>query len=176
MHATNRILSALLGLALLLGGLLVVLEMGLIASGREPLWLPLDRWYESLRSARLDGGAFVAAAAIAAIVGVLLLIVELRPWAPQQVRTDAHAGAPLWISRKSVERRVSAAAATAGVSGARSAVRGKPGRWNLRLRGVSWPERRDTVAAAVRTELDRLYAPPDIPVSLALRRPPGRVR
>jgi hypothetical protein len=175
-RTTNRILSALLGLALLVVGLAVVIEMVLIALGREPIVVPLDRWYESLRTVRLADRGFLAAAAVAALIGLVLVILELRPWAPQRVRTDVSLGTPLWINRRSVERRVDSASATAGVEHPHSRVRGKPGRWRLRLYGAAWPDQLDSVATAVRAELDRLHAPPDIAVSLALRRPSRRVR
>jgi hypothetical protein len=57
-----------------------------------------------------------------------------------------------------------------------SEVRGPAKRWRLNVRGVGPPERRDAVVLAVRAELDRLYAPGDLPVNVVLRRPRGRVR
>src|SRR5262245_38508075 len=176
MRTTNRILSALLGLVLIVVGLVVAIEMALIAAGRTPAVVPLDRWYRSLRSAALDNSWFVATAAVVAVVGLVLLVLELRPWPPQRVQTNAAAGTPLWISRRSVERRTEVAAATAGVDRAKSAVRGKPGRWRVNLRGVGWPERHDGIVEAVRSELDRLYAPSDIALNVSLRQPRGRVR
>ena len=176
MRTTNRILSAVLGLVLIVVGLTVVIEMALIAAGRNPAVMSLDRWHRSLRTVSLDDGRFLAVAIGLGLIGLVLLVVELRPWPPSQVQTNAAAGAPLSISRRSVQRRVETAAATAGVSRARSGVRGKPSHWRLKLRAVGWPDRRDAVTDAVRAELDRLYAPSDIPINLSLRRPQGRVR
>jgi len=172
MGTVNRLLSALLGLVLLVVGLATVVGMIVIASGRQPTFLPADRWYSWLRGTRFEDGRFLAIAAICALVGLILASLELRRWPPDRVQTVGAAGTPLWISRRSVERRVNAAAARAGVEDARSRVNGKPARWGLRLRGVAGPERRETVGGAIRAELDRLYAPPDVPVSVALRRPP----
>jgi hypothetical protein len=176
MRTTNRILSALLGLCLIVAGLAVAIEMALIAAGRSPVVLPLDRWYQSLRSVSLDDGRFLVIAVAVGLIGLVLLVAELRPWPPTRVQANAAAGAPLSISRRSVERRVETAATTAGVSRARSEVRGKPTRWRLKLRAVGWPDRRDAVTDAVRAELARLYAPSDVPINVSLRRPQGRVR
>jgi hypothetical protein len=172
MATVNRLLSALLGLLLLVVGLATVVGMIVIASGRQPTFFPADRWSSWLRSTRIEDGRFLVIAAICALVGLILVGFELRRWPPDRVQTVGAAGARLWISRRSVQRRVNAAAARAGVEHARSRVRGKPGRWGLRLRGVAGPERREMVGSAIRAELDRLCAPPDVPVSLALRRPP----
>ena len=176
MRTTNRILSALLGLVLIVVGLVVAIEMALIAAGRAPAVVPLDRWYRWLRSIALDNTWFLATAIGVAILGIILLVAELRPWPPQRVQTNAAAGQPMWIARRSVERRAEVAATTAGVGHPKSAVRGKPGRWRINVRGAAWPERRDDVASAVRAELDRLYAPSDVALNVSLRRPKGRVR
>jgi hypothetical protein len=176
MRTTNRIFSALLGLILIVVGLAVAIEMALIAAGRAPVVLPLDRWYRSLRSVSLDDSRFLAVAVAVGLIGLVLLVAELRPWPPSRVLTNAAAGAPLSIARRSVQRRVEAAAASAGVGRAKSEVRGKPSHWRLKLQAVGWPERRDAVTEAVRAELDRLYAPSDVPLNVSLRRPQGRVR
>jgi hypothetical protein len=175
MRTTNRILSALLGLVLLAVGLAVAIETALIAWGGRPAVVPVDRWYASLRGLRFADGPFLVTAAITALVGLLLVILQLRPWPPERVQTSAGESPPLSIARRSVEHRVELAAARAGVEHPASAVRGRPGRWRVRLRGVAWPDQRDAVMAAVRAELDRLYAPPDTPVSVTLRRPARRV-
>ena len=176
MRTTNRILSAVLGLVLIAVGLAVAIEMALIAAGRNPVVLPLDRWYRSLRSVSLDDGRFLAVCVGLGLFGLVILVAELRPWPPSQVQANTAAGAPMSISRRSVQRRVETAAATAGVSRARSEVRGKPNHWRLKLRAVGWPDRRDAVTEAVRAELDRLYAPSHVPIDVSLRRPQGRVR
>lgn len=175
MRTTNRILSALLGLVLLVVGLAVAIETALIAWGGRPAVVPVDRWYESLRQLRFADGPFLATAAITALVGLGLAILQLRPWPPERVQTSTEAGPALSIARRSVERRVESAASRAGVEHPASTVRGRPGRWRLRLRGVAWPEQRDAVMTAVRAELDRLHAPPDTPVTITLRRPARRV-
>jgi len=175
MQTTNRILSALLGLALVIVGLGVVFAMAVVAWGGKPA-LPLDRWYDGLRAVPLTDRGFLAIAALAALLGLVLVILELRPRPPSRLRTDAPTGTRLWIFRRSVERRVDSAAGAVGVAQPHATVRGRPGRWRLRLRGVAGPDQGETVLTAVRAELDRLHAPPDVAVSLALRRPPRRDR
>jgi hypothetical protein len=176
MGTINRIMSAALGLLLLMAGAAVAITMVVIATGRQPTFLALNRWYDWLRGTRLEDGRFLTIAAISALIGLVLTVLELRPWPPDRVLTGAATGTPVWISRRSLERRLDASAARAGVERAHSRVHGRPGRWRLRLRGVARPECHGMVGDSIRTELDRLYAPPDTPIRLALRRPPRRER
>jgi hypothetical protein len=174
MRTTNRVLSALLGLALVVAGLTIAIEMAVVAAGEPPALVPRDRWYDWLRTLRLENAQFLAISAIMALLGLVLLVLEVRPRRPDRVQMSASAGRQLWISRKSVERRVNAAAGAAGLHRAHATVRGRPAHWRLQVRGLARVDRRDAVLATVQTELDRLGAPPDVPVTLALRRPsPG---
>jgi hypothetical protein len=175
-RTANRIASGVLGLVLIALGILVVIEMARVALDRSPLVLPLDRWYRSLTSNRIDDGAFLAVAILVGLVGLTLLVLELRPWAPDRVRTGSSPDAPWWVSRRSVERRTATAAdEVGGVSHARSAVRGATDRWRLRLRAEGWPDQHGAVMEAVRSELARLNAPPDTTVNVSLRAPRRRV-
>ena len=176
MRVGNRIASALLGLALIAIGLVLTVDVWRIASDAAPLVLPLDEWYEFLTTTALSDSRFLVAAALVGLLGLALLILELRPWAPARVRAGAAPDAPWWVSRRSVERRTaSAAGEIRGVERVHSQVRGPAKRWRVTVRGEGLPERRDSVAQAVRAELDRLYAPSDLPITVVLRRPRGRV-
>ena len=115
MRTTNRILSALLGLVLLVAGLAVAIETALIAWGGRPAVIPADRWYASLRELRFADRPFLVTSAVVALVGLVLLILQLRPWPPERVQTSAGDSPPLSITRRSVEHRVELAAARAGV-------------------------------------------------------------
>jgi Family of unknown function (DUF6286) len=176
MRVGNRIASALLGLALIVIGLVLAVDVWRIASGSAPLVLPMDEWYEFLNTTTLSDSWFLAAAVLVGLLGLALLVLELRPWAPAHVRAGAAPDAPWWVSRRSVERRTaSAAKEIRGVERVHSQVRGPAKRWRVTVRGQGLPERRDAVVQAVREELDRLYAPGDLPVTVVLRRPRGRV-
>jgi hypothetical protein len=176
MRIANRILTGLLGLALVALGLSVVVDMARVASGREPVLLAVDGWYRWLTSVSWGDGRVLGIAILLGVVGLALLVFEVRPWPPDRVRVvRAGAGAPWWVSRRSVERRAAAAASETGVSHARAAVRGRANRWRLRVRADGWPNQRPAVVQAVYSELDRLDAPPGIGVDISLRRPRRRV-
>jgi hypothetical protein len=104
-RTTNRIVSALLALALTVGGVVVAIEVVLAALDREPWLLPHDGWYRSMRetswedrSARL---AFLALAA-AGLALVLLEVARRRaPALPMAPRSD---GARTDLDRRGLER------------------------------------------------------------------------
>jgi hypothetical protein len=171
MRVVNLIAASLLGLVLLAGGLLLAAETALVAAGQTPWLVPLDRWHARLSHTPLHSGWILGISIGVAVIGLIVLALQLRRWAPPRVLTGDARGA-WWVTRRSVEQRAAAAAAAVrGVHDARADVRGSERRWRLRLRAVGHPEQRDEVARAVRRELDRLAVPKDLAVNLALRRP-----
>lgn len=171
MRAVNRVAAGLLGLALLAGGLLVALEVALVAAGRASV-LPLDEWRHDLSATTLASRWVLAVSIGLAVLGAAVLAAELRPWPPYRLLTGDDGGTVWWVSRRSVERRVAAAAnAVTGVDNARAAVRGRERRWRLRMSAEARPDDRDAIQRAVRNELERLSVPRDVAVAITLRRP-----
>lgn len=171
MRVVNRIAATLLGVVLLAAGLLIAVEAALLAAGRAPWLLPLDRWHATLSERSISDTRVLGVSIVVGVIGVAVLIAQLRPWPPQRLITGDARGS-WWVARGSVELRTAAAAATVtGVHHARAEVRGNERRWRLRMRAEANPEQRDEVMTAVRHELDRLAAPPDIAVNVDLRRP-----
>jgi hypothetical protein len=176
MRGLNRVASALLGLVLILVGLFVVLVMALIAAGASPRWLPLDHTYATLMRTTLADHAVLITSIVVGVVGLLLLLLELRPWKPDRLLAGRADSTPWWLSRRSVERRTATMAETVrGVSKAKARARGRPQRWHLLVRAVGLPDKFDEVDRAVRDELARLDVDEQTPVEIVLRRPSRRV-
>src|SRR4051794_17018866 len=110
MRRVNRIASGVLGVLLIAAGLLTVLEMVLIVAGRPPVWLPLQRWYDTLGVTALSDRGVLVTAVVVALVGLGILVAELLPRRPDRVLAGGEAGAPWWVSRRSVQRRTAIAA------------------------------------------------------------------
>jgi hypothetical protein len=176
MRGLNRVASGLLGLVLILVGLFVVLVMVLVAVGSSPRWLPLDHTYATLMRTTVADHAVLITAIVAGVVGLLLLVMELRPWKPDRLAAGQADTTPWWLSRRSVERRTATMAESVlGVSHARAKVRGRPKRWHLRVQAEGLSDKREDLNRAVREELARLDIDERTPVEVALRKPPGRV-
>jgi hypothetical protein len=171
MWAVNRIATVLLGLVLLAGGLLVALQVALVASGRDRLPV-LESCRRGLTITPLSNRWVLVTSVAVGAFGVLVLVAELKPWPPHRVLTGEPGATEWWVSRRSVQRQVEAAAnAVTGVAGARAAVRGPERGWRLRVSAQARSEHLDAIRMAVRAEMRRLSAPADVPVNITLRAP-----
>jgi len=101
----DRVLSAVLGLALMVGGLVTAIEIVLAGLGRSPWLLPHDRWAEIARTTTWSDTDVrpIAAGLIAA--GVVLLVVEAARRRPEALTLAAGAsGVVSELDRQGVER------------------------------------------------------------------------
>lgn len=157
MHVLNRLLATLLALALLLGGLLAVVEIVLAALDR-PSWLvPHREWAQTLTAESFNGGVVRAVLIGLVVLGLLLLLVGLRRGKPGSIplpgRTD---GVRVTASRRGLERSLATSARRA--DGVRSA-RAKVGRRKVTVKAVTAVRSGDLqqpVTTAVTERLDEL--------------------
>lgn len=163
MRVVNRVLAAVLALALLVGGLLVAVEIVVAGFDRPPWVLPHDRWYVSARTRSWDAGPprwiFIGLV----VAGLVLLFLQLARRRPASLPMTP-AGVPGDVSRRSVEKAlVREAKRVDGVAGARARVGG---------------DRADVAAVTTRRQVGdlqpRLQAAMDTRLGkLALARPPA---
>lgn len=157
MLVLNRVLAALLALALFLGGLLAVVEIALAALDR-PRWLvPHPDWSEWLAGETFAHGVVRAVLIGLVVVGLLLLLVGLRRGKPGSIplpaRTD---GVSVTASRRGIERSLATSARRA--PGVRSA-RAKVGRRSVKVAAttaVRSGDIREPVTAGVTGRLEEL--------------------
>lgn len=158
MHVLNRVLATLLALALLLGGLLAVVEIVLAQLGR-PSWLvPHEQWSSWLAGQTFPDGVVRAVLIGLAVLGLVLLVLALRRGKPGSVqlpsRTD---GVRVSASRRGIERSLATAARRA--DGVRSA-RARAGRRAMRVKAVTAlraaGDLQQPVTAAVAARLEQL--------------------
>jgi hypothetical protein len=169
MRTANRVASLLLAAVLLVGGALVATEALLAVLGRPGLLLDRTGWYDTLTTTRRSDSAVRIAATAAVLLGIAILVAQLRRWTPVRLRLDERDG---WhLHRRSVERRLAAAAAAVpGVRHATVRVRRREAGWRPRVRASGNPAAQAEVEFAVRRELHRLGSPGPIEVRLHPRR------
>jgi hypothetical protein len=172
MRTVNRIAAALLGLVLLVVGLGVVVNAALVLAGRRPWPLPLDSWAARWGSITVGDWRVLWASVVVGVIGLVVLVAQLWHWRPDRVPAG-WAGSGWWLSRRTVRRRATAAAAA--VSGVRDVETRLLGRRRLSVRARALPERGDAVRSGVRAELDRLTVLSDVDVRVTLREPLRRV-
>jgi hypothetical protein len=103
MRALNRLLSLLLGLALAVAGVIVVIEVILAAAGESFVALPANRWLGWLKATSWSTASVMAILAPMTLVGLMLLLAELRPWRSRQIRAPVGGRGEWWLLRGSTE-------------------------------------------------------------------------
>ncbi|MGC4880782.1 Asp23/Gls24 family envelope stress response protein [Micromonospora sp. DT43] len=170
----NRVATTLLALVLLAGGVLLAAQALLVTLGRPAALLIRPGWYDTLTSTRWHDPGVRGAAVAALLLGLLVLVAQLRRWTPVRLRVDERDG---WhLRRRCVERRLTDAADTVpGVRATRVRVRRHGDRWQPRVRATGDPAARVEVEFAVRQELRQLASPhaERIEVRLLPRRRPA---
>lgn len=155
MRVFNRVASLLLALALLAGGLLALVEAVLVGLDQPALLIDRDGWYQTLTDTRFADAGFVAVAIGVGLLGLLILVLQLRRWRPTRLAVPDAAG---WhIQRRSAERQLASAATGAlGVDRASVRLRERRGGWHPSVTAVGDRDAGPRVEAAVRAELTRL--------------------
>jgi hypothetical protein len=172
MRVINRLLSLLLGLALVCGGLLVAAEAMATALGAGPFGIPVSHWAALLEHRRIHDAWAVIGFAVTTAAGAVLLLIEVWPWRPLRVAIGVDGPTSWWLSRRSVEmelRRATLGATPA--SHVMASVRPHRRRWEVRVRAAAPTDARWAITEAAQADLARLGAPENSHLRVRLRRP-----
>jgi hypothetical protein len=159
LRLVNRVLAALLSLAVVAAVVVLVVEVVRWSTGAGPWVVPWQRWGDALVDLQAGDRRLMLVATVAALAGLALLWFELAPRGPKTLPVAPLADDVSTVTtRKGLE--VAAESAARGVSGVRSAS-ARAGRSRIkvtagvRARGVA-SEVEDGVRAAVGRTLDDL--------------------
>jgi hypothetical protein len=168
-RAFNRVLSLLLGLALIAGGLLMVVEV-MTAFVRDTPWpIRVDRWAATLRQQTFADTVPRVVFLAAAAAGLILLVAEVRPRPKRSLALTADDQRSWWLHRRSAERQV-ARAIRSGTSAttAKARLRPRGSSWRLRVGVTASPEARPDIEQRARAAVQRLGGPQDVPVRVRI--------
>lgn len=173
MRLFNRLVVFALGVVLAAAGFIIAVEALWTGLGYRFLWFPGQTWLHSLRASAWSDQIVMVGAAIAAVVGLILLVVELRPWPTRLARSSIQEHDTWLIERRSaeqylrraVQREVPRSPIKADLTIGRR-------RWNLRLRARAVASTRPDLEAAGQQELEKLGAPKDSKVGVRTTRAP----
>lgn len=173
MRIFNRLAVFALGVILAGVGFVIVVEAVWTGFGYRFLWFPGQAWLHSLRTSAWSERTVMVGAAIAAAVGLILLVVELRPW-PQRLARSSIQERDTWLIqrrsaeqylRRAVQREVPRSPLKADLTIGRR-------RWNLRLRARADVSTKPDFVAAGQQELEKLGAPKGSKVGVRTTRAP----
>jgi hypothetical protein len=168
MRAFNRVLSLLLGLALLAGGLLVAAEVAAALLDRGELVIPTRRWADALRATTFADARVVFG--VVAAVGLVLFVAEARRWPKQRVPLADDQQRSWWLLRRSLEQHLGRAVTTGtGATGARARVRPQRRRLRVRLDADVAPTARPAVEQRAAQVLDQLIGPDRSQIRVRIR-------
>jgi hypothetical protein len=123
MRTTNRVLSAVLGLLLLVGGVLTAVEIAIAYLGGSPWILPYDEWYRRALSHSWESGGIRGLLIAVAAVGLVLLILQFVRRAPLTLPMRSEIDATYAVRRRSLQRSLARTAERVdGVASARAKV------------------------------------------------------
>ncbi|WP_410809140.1 Asp23/Gls24 family envelope stress response protein [Micromonospora sp. 067-2] len=168
MRTANRVATLLLAAALLAGGALLAVQALLVTMGRPTPLLAPPGWYDALTGTRWRDPPVRVFAGGVVLLGLAILVAQLRRWRPVGLRVDERDG---WhLHRRCLERRLAETTDTVpGVRRARVRVRRRGDQWRPRVRASGDPAAHAEVEFAVRQELQRLAAPGTGQVDILLR-------
>lgn len=106
MRTLTRVLAALVGLALLIGGLVLALEVALTAARSEAQLVPYDTALQDARQRSWDDPLVLLIGLGALLLGLLLLLVTLRRRTPLAVPGEDRRGMSVSFARKPLEQAV----------------------------------------------------------------------
>lgn len=159
MNVTNRLLSLLLGLTLIAGGLLAAVEAVIHAFGGDPLVVPIQDWPRTLRQTPLSATVPRIVFALAVAAGLVLLFFEVRRRPSRRAALLAGPGT-WWVLRRSAERGIRHDLLTeTPTRNASARLVPKAGGWQLRIHADARDDVKPVIEQRAKQFLGRLGAP-----------------
>jgi hypothetical protein len=156
----NRMLLAVLGLVLVAGGLLVIIEAIWSWTGNGFVWIPGDSWLSSFKSTAWSDPATIAISVVVGALGLVLLIFEIIPRRPRLAPFATENTGDWMLLRRSTEGRLQRRlAAQVPVSPIRARLNPKRLHWTLKIKVGAASSTRPDLERAARAELSMLRAP-----------------
>ena len=158
-RAVNRLLVFLVGAAMLAGGLLIGVEAVWAWTGSGFVWIPGREWLSSFETTPWSSNVVVGISVGVAVLGFVLVLVELRPQRKRVATFDTDHGE--WeLLRRSTEahlsRRLASAVPTTPI---KTRLSPRALRWKVTVRARAAASTTPVLEAAARQELEKLHAP-----------------
>lgn len=177
MRVFNRLLALILALLLIAAGLWALAFSIVHALGIawRPGWLhvfdqSLHQGLQTLSTLQLGDWRILAGAAGLAVLGLAILLLELRPWPPLVVFLEEDETAKWWLHRASFERVLrSLVVKETSTTRARARLRGRR-RLRLRVDANASPQLRPAINEIARSSLERLGKAEKSKVTVRIRR------
>ena len=156
----NRVLLAVIGLILVAGGALVIIEAIWAWTGNGFVWIPGDSWLSSFEHTAWSDPAAIAISVVVGVLGLLLFAFEVIPRRPRVVALANDSRGEWVLLRRSAEAHLQRRlAAEVPVSPIRARLRTGPLKWTLRIRARAAASTKPALQRCGQAELAALRAP-----------------
>ncbi len=156
----NRALLVVLGLILVVGGALVIIEAIWAWTGNGFVWIPGDAWLSSFKHTAWSDAAAIAISVGVGVVGLILFVAEIIPRRPRVVPLRTENVGELMLLRRSTEAHLARRlAAQVPVSPIKTRLNPKPWRWKLRVKARAAASSKPALEQAAQAEMTALRAP-----------------
>lgn len=156
----NRVITFVVGAALLAGGLLVVVEALWTWTNSGFVWIPGHQWLTSFETTAWSAPIVIAVSTGVTIIGLLLLVAQVRPQPKRVVPYQTSAGVDWVLLRRSTEAHLSRRLATqVPVSPIKTRLKPKVHKWVLTVTARAAQSTRPVLEEAAQSELAVLHAP-----------------
>jgi hypothetical protein len=173
-NVVNRIGGLLLGIVLLAAGVVTIAETIALWAWHRSWPLPVMQWRRHLTATQWADRRVLVASVIVLVVGLLVLIAQLRRNRPAHLETALNTGDDVWVIRRhGVERQAADAVRTIrGVEAATATATGTEDHWQLSVAATAVGDVVDTedVRQAVQAKLRNLGASEEVPVRVSVTR------
>jgi len=174
MRLVNRLLAALLSLALIIAGVLAVVEVVAQRLGREPVMVEWPRLYEWARRTQWQQGSVRVACIALALAGVVLLAAELKRGRPSRLAVRSEITDAAYTRRGVAGTIRSAVSDVDGITSASVSVsrrKVKVAATTAGLQPFTAESLREPTTAAAQRRLDalELRSPPALSVQVSTR-------
>lgn len=170
MRAANRVLSLLLAVALVGGGLLAAAEAAAALMGRAPLLVPAAAWAADLRERPFADPGALAVLALVSVGALALFVAEVWPWPKRLVALEQGEQGSWWVHRRSVEEQARRMIlGTTPATKARARLQPRRDTWELRVDATAPPQAREDIEQRARALLAQLGGPSTTSVTVRVR-------
>ncbi len=156
----NRILLTVVGLILVAGGTLVIIESIWRWTGNGFVWIPGDTWLSSFKNTAWSDPATIAISVGVGVLGLLLVAFEVLPRRPRVAAFPTDNLGEWMLLRRSTEahlqRRLAAQVPAVPM---RARLNARPRRWTLRVKARAAASAKPVLERAAQAEMAALRAP-----------------
>ena len=173
MRVLNRVVAALVAVALAVAGVVVAVEVFVAqVLKREPWIVPYDRWYRSSQENTWSADVVLQIGLALIGIGLVLLLLQFLKRKPTSFPLETRQpGVDAYVGRRSLERSLTRAAEHVdGVSSAKAKVAGNRVRISASSNRRVAPDLESQVNEAVTSSLRRVHLVREPPVSVSVSR------